>query len=64
LLLANGMCVTRQELLDAVWGHDAGVDGSIVDIYLRRLRAKLRPVEIENVRGVGYRITARPEPPA
>ena len=59
LLLANGGCVSRQELLDDVWGAESGTDGSIVDIYLRKLRAKLRPVEVENVRGLGYRITAR-----
>ena len=59
LLLANGACVTRQELLDDVWGAESGTDPSIVDIYLRKLRDKLRPVEVENVRGLGYRITDR-----
>ena len=59
LLLANGACVTRQELLDDVWGPDSGVDGSNLDIYVRRLRDKLAPVPIENVRGLGYRISAR-----
>jgi two-component system, OmpR family, response regulator len=59
LLLANGACVTRQELLDDVWGTESGTDASIVDIYLRKLRAKLDPVEVENVRGLGYRITDR-----
>lgn len=58
LLLANGMCRNRRELLEEVWGPASGADGSLVDIYLRRLRAKLAPVEIENVRGVGYRIAA------
>ena len=58
LLLANGACVTRQELLDDVWGAER-TDGSIVDIYLRKLRDKLAPVEVENVRGLGYRIVAR-----
>ena len=57
LLLANSACVTRQELLDDVWGADSGIDGSNVDIYLRRLREKLAPVTIDNVRGLGYRIT-------
>ncbi|MCU1365277.1 MAG: two-component system response regulator [Ilumatobacteraceae bacterium] len=59
LLLANGGCVTRQELLDDVWGTESGTDASIVDIYLRKLRGKLDPVEVENVRGLGYRITSR-----
>ena len=59
LLLANGACVTRQELLDDVWGAESGTDASIVDIYLRKLRDKLHPVEVDNVRGLGYRITDR-----
>ena len=59
ILLANGACVTRQELLDAVWGPEAGVDASNLDIYVRRLRDKLAPVPIENVRGLGYRISVR-----
>ncbi|MCU0269743.1 MAG: response regulator transcription factor [Acidimicrobiales bacterium] len=59
LLLANGACVSRQELLDDVWGPDSGVDASNLDIYLRRLREKLAPVMVENVRGLGYRIGAR-----
>lgn len=56
LLVAGGACRTRQELLDAVWGPDSGVDATNVDIQLRRLRAKLAPVEVENIRGLGYRI--------
>jgi two-component system, OmpR family, response regulator len=59
LLLANGGCVSRQELLDDVWGPDSGADATNVDIYVRRLREKLAPVPIENVRGLGYRITGR-----
>jgi DNA-binding response OmpR family regulator len=59
LLLAGGACLTRQELLDEVWGTDAGVDASNLDIYVRRLRSKLDPVEVENVRGLGYRIGVR-----
>jgi DNA-binding response OmpR family regulator len=42
-----------------VWGPDAGVDASNLDIYLRRLREKLAPVLVENVRGLGYRIGLR-----
>lgn len=59
LLLADGACVTRQELLDEVWGTDSSSDATIVDIYLRKLRTKLAPVAVENVRGLGYRIATR-----
>ncbi len=59
LLLADAGCLTRTELLDAVWGAEAEVDPSIVDIYLRKLRTKLAGCAIENVRGLGYRISAR-----
>lgn len=59
LLVANGVCVTRQELLDSIWGTDSGVDGSNLDIYLRRLREKIAPVPVENIRGLGYRIGQR-----
>lgn len=59
LLLANGVCVSRRDLLDGVWGTDSGVDASNLDIYLRRLRDKIDPVPIDNVRGVGYRIADR-----
>jgi DNA-binding response OmpR family regulator len=59
LLLANGSPVQRQELLDDVWGPDSGADATNVDIYVRRLRQKLAPVPIENIRGLGYRVTGR-----
>ena len=59
LLLANGQCLSRQELLDEIWGNNAGVDPSVLDIYVRRLRAKLPDNMIENVRGLGYRIGLR-----
>lgn len=48
--------VGRQQILDAVWGIDFTGDSSIVDVYLRRIRVKLAPVEIENRRSIGYRI--------
>jgi two-component system, OmpR family, response regulator len=59
LLLANGGCVSRQELFDEVWGTNAGIDATNLDIYVRRLRDKLAPVLVENVRGLGYRIGLR-----
>jgi DNA-binding response OmpR family regulator len=50
--------LSREVLLDQVWGYDTPVETNIVDVYVRYLRNKLKsPVEdsmIETVRGVGY----------
>jgi two-component system phosphate regulon response regulator PhoB len=48
--------VSRNELLDGVWGMEAGVDGRIVDIYVSRIRQKLGQAGayIRTVRGAGY----------
>lgn len=59
LLLAGPACVSRHELFEAVWGPESGLDASNLDIYLRRLRSKIAPVTIDNIRGVGYRVGGR-----
>ncbi|MBU5483352.1 response regulator transcription factor [Clostridium sp. MSJ-11] len=51
---------SRDELLDLVWGYDFVGDSKIVDVNIRRLRAKVEdnpsnPVYIETVWGRGYR---------
>ncbi len=53
--------LTRDAILNRVWGYDQAVDTNVVDVYVRYLRAKLgddRHARIEAVRGVGY--TLRP----
>lgn len=61
LLEADGRVLTRDQLLDAVYGHDAGeVLDRTIDVHVRRLRDKLgddpdRPRYVATVRGVGYR---------
>lgn len=59
LLVANGACVSRHDLLDGIWGTEADTDPTIVDVYIRRLRSKIAPVAVENVRGIGYRVADR-----
>jgi DNA-binding response OmpR family regulator len=54
-----GIVFTREQLLDAVWGHDRAVTDRTVDVYILRLRQKLEsdpasPVFIRSVRGFGY----------
>lgn len=52
--------LSRDEILNAVWGEDFLGDSKIVDVNIRRLRSKVEedaahPVYIETVWGVGYR---------
>jgi two-component system phosphate regulon response regulator PhoB len=52
-----GRVLTRDQLLDEVWGSDIAVTTRTIDTHLKRLREKLGPASdlIETVRGVGYR---------
>src|SRR5918911_4688843 len=61
LLAANaGQVVSRDEILDALWGEDYVAESNVVDRHIRSLRAKLqndwrRPRFIATVPGKGYR---------
>jgi DNA-binding response OmpR family regulator len=55
LLHRRGEVCTRQELLAGVWGVGFDTRTNVVDVYVRRLRAKLAANSIETVRNVGYR---------
>jgi len=57
LMRSGGRVLSRDGLLDSVWGEDCYVTPRTVDTHIRRLRAKLREAGkyIETVRGVGYR---------
>lgn len=55
----RGRVVTRESLLDNVWGRDAFVEPRTVDVHVRRLRSKVErdpenPAHIKTIRGVGY----------
>ncbi len=58
LLHRRGEVCTRQELLSEVWGIEFDPGTNVVDVYVRRLRAKLAADTIETVRNVGYRFVA------
>ena len=51
-----GQVMTREQLLDRVWGYDYDPGSNIVDVYIGYLRKKLSSEAIETVRGVGYRL--------
>ena len=56
LMERRGESVTKSELLASVWGIDFDPGSNIVDVCIRRLRAKLGFALIETVRGEGYRL--------
>ncbi len=56
LLQNRGRVLTRQMLLNRVWGYDFYGDERIVDTHIKNLRKKLGVDYIETIRGVGYRI--------
>ncbi len=60
LLLNAGRVLTRERLLEQVWGYDYVGDTRAVDSAIKRLRARLRAADpaadaIEAVRGLGYK---------
>ena len=67
LLAANaGTVLSREKILDALWGTDFVIESNVVDRHVRGLRAKLqndwrRPRYIQTVPGAGYRFVAEGE---
>ncbi len=58
LLRNRGRVVSREAILENVWGSDADVDGNTIEVFIRLLRNKLEsasaPKLIHTVRGIGY----------
>ena len=57
LIENKGIALTRDRLLDHVWGYDFFGDGRTLDTHIKLLRQKIRPYDnyIVTLRGVGYR---------
>ena len=58
LLRNRGVVLTRDRLLEEIWGYSFDGENRTVDVHIRTLRQKLGPAGdlIETVRGVGYKI--------
>ena len=50
-----GMVLSREQLLENVWGHDYYGEIRVVDVHIGHIRQKLGEDYIATVRGVGYR---------
>lgn len=62
LVLNKGKVLSREHLLDRIWGFDYYGETRTVDVHIRYLRQKIEdndenPTYIETVRGIGYRFT-------
>jgi DNA-binding response OmpR family regulator len=67
LMSRPGVVFSREQLLDAVWGHDRAVTDRTVDVYILRLRQKIEsdpanPLMIRSVRGFGYSFNNAAQP--
>jgi DNA-binding response OmpR family regulator len=58
LMLAEnaGIVLSRERLLEEVWGYVWAGDTRLVDMHVRRLRGKIGHDSIETVRGAGYKM--------
>ncbi|KZE72441.1 MULTISPECIES: response regulator transcription factor [Paenibacillus] len=59
ILMHNiGRVMTRERLLELIWGYDSEVETNVVDVYIRYLRSKIdkpgEPSFIQTLRGLGY----------
>ena len=59
-----GRVLTRDQLIDEIWGSDYVGDTKTLDVHIRRLRTRVEadphdPHRIQTVRGVGYRFADR-----
>ena len=63
--LAAPPAMTRDQIIDLVWGNDFFGTDRIVDVYVGQVRRKLEqagaPDLIQTVRGVGYKFTTKAE---
>jgi len=53
--------LSREDLLERVWGYDYFGDSRLVDVHIRRLRTKIEPdpanpTYLVTVRGAGYKL--------
>jgi len=53
----RGLVLSRQQILNAVWGYDRYVDTRTVDVHIAQLRSKLgEHLPIHTIRGIGYKV--------
>ena len=63
LMRNRGIVLTREQILERVWGLDYEGGANVVDVYIRYLRSKIdelfEPKLIHTVRGFGYVLSGK-----
>ena len=63
LAMNPNQVISRQQLLDRIWGYDFDGDPRTVDVHIKRIRDKLIAHEADwsvvTIRGVGYRFEVK-----
>jgi two-component system response regulator PrrA len=58
-----GIVLSRERLLEVVWGYDFAVDTNVVDVFVSQVRRKLEadgtPRLVHTVRGIGFTLEQR-----
>ena len=55
-LTHRGQVLSREQILDHVWGYDFDPASNVVDVYVRTLRKKIGADRLVTVRGAGYKM--------
>ena len=65
LLINKNQIITRESLLERIWGYDSDSEYNNVEVYITFVRRKLKLIEskvsIKAIRGVGYKLEAKVE---
>lgn len=56
LLINRGKVITRESMLDNIWGYDFYGDVRLIDTHIKNIRRKLNLPYIKTIKGVGYKI--------
>jgi DNA-binding response OmpR family regulator len=52
----SGKTVSKEMIIDALWSSEEGMSDGAIRVYINRLKQELTTAEIQNVRGIGYRL--------
>lgn len=56
LLINRGKVITRESILDNIWGYDFYGDTRLIDTHIKNIRKKLNLPYIKTIKGVGYKM--------